>query len=167
MIGERFAFADSRLFITTSAAGRRNASIHLRRAIRGLSVHSLKPAPSPGLHLENNAARHDDLDGAAERILDVCDILEIGAGAVRVAPADRRGDAHKGADYRVASDRAFLNSAIAMSRSAFKPKGIPNRPNGCWEDRTRPASPQAQLSISEQHVRPVLLTARHELRVWK
>jgi hypothetical protein len=45
---------------------------------------------------------------------------------------------------------------------------IPNRPNGRWEDRNRPASPQAQLSISEPFVRPVLsTTALHEPRVWK
>src|SRR5262250_1414 len=54
MIGELAASADATLVFTASAAGLRKSSIHRSRAMRGLSVHSLKPAPSPGLHLENN-----------------------------------------------------------------------------------------------------------------
>jgi len=45
---------------------------------------------------------------------------------------------------------------------------IPKRPNSFWDDRTRPARSQAQLSISEPLVRPVLsIAALHGPRVWK
>src|SRR5215831_13407210 len=54
MIGELVAFAEATLLFTASAAGFRKSSIHRSRAMRGLSVHSLKPAPSPGLHFENS-----------------------------------------------------------------------------------------------------------------
>ena len=54
MIGELADFAEEMLLFTASAAGLRKSSIQRSRAIRGLSVHSLKPAPSPGLHFENS-----------------------------------------------------------------------------------------------------------------
>ena len=54
MIGELFALAEETLFLTASAAGLRKSAIQRSRAIRGLSVHSLKPAPSPGLHFANS-----------------------------------------------------------------------------------------------------------------
>src|SRR5258707_3573052 len=55
MIGELVALADARLLRIASAAGFRKLLIHSDRASRGLSVQSLRPVPSLGLHLENRA----------------------------------------------------------------------------------------------------------------
>ena len=66
MIGELVACAVTTLCLTASKAGVLKLSIQRMRARRGLLVHSLRPLPSPGLHLANKraAAAAGDVENA-------------------------------------------------------------------------------------------------------